>query len=176
MSTNLNKNNKITLHIITQFQHKSMIIFNTSAMRKIPTDSSTWRRKQKCSMRSPTPQAGDIMQTAPDCLHGIWLQKKGVAQGTDWQCGARFVGMCLSGATSTRRQTHKSPDRKTAAVNHGIQVGLGQTSLGINWLWKIQDSAYHSPSSRKSLQKISNILMDKIEKLNEADMIHSWWT
>ena len=29
--------------------------------------------------------------------------EKGVAWGPDWQCGARFVGMCLSGTTCTRR-------------------------------------------------------------------------
>ena len=45
-------------------------------------------------------------QETPDCavyLHGIWLLKKGVAWGPEWQCGARFVGMCQSGITCTRR-------------------------------------------------------------------------
>ena len=90
-----------TFYIIPQF-HQSMIIFTTSALKKIPTDWSTWRGVQKCSMRS-SDYTTRRHQTAPDYLHGIWLLKKGLAWGPGWQCGARFVGMCLSGTTCTWR-------------------------------------------------------------------------
>ena len=66
----------------------------------------------------------------------------------------------------------QSPGRKTATVNYGIQVGLSQTSLGNNGLWKILASANTPPPSRKSLQKTTNIVMVKVGMLNEADTSH----
>ena len=49
-------------------------------------------------------------------------------------------------------------------------MGISQTSLGNNGLKKILAFANTPPPSRKSLQKTSNIVMAKVEKLNEADM------
>ena len=51
-------------------------------------------------------------------------------------------------------------------------MGLSQTSLGNNviGLRKTLVSANTPPPSKKSLQKTSNIVMAKVEKLNEADM------
>ena len=49
-------------------------------------------------------------------------------------------------------------------------MGLSQTSLGNNGLKKILAFANTPPPSRKSLQKTSNIVMAKVEKLNKADM------
>ena len=57
-----------------------------------------------------------------------------------------------------------------ATVNYGTQVGLIQTFLGNNGLRKILASANTPPPSCKSLQKTSNIVMAKAEKLKEADM------
>ena len=51
-------------------------------------------------------------------------------------------------------------------------MGLSQTSLGNNGLRKILASANTPPPSCKSLQKTSNIVMAKAEKLKEADMSH----
>ena len=89
---------KNTFHLIPDFPHKWMIIFNTSSLKKIPTDSSTWRGVQKCSIRF-SDSTSRRHQTAPDYLHGIWLLRKSMAWGPGWQCGARIVGMCLSSTT-----------------------------------------------------------------------------
>ena len=88
-------------YVIPQFQHQSMFIFTTSALKKIPTDGSTWRGVKKCLMRSLN-SATRRHQTAPDYLPGIWLLKEGVAWGPGWECGARIVGMCLSGTICTK--------------------------------------------------------------------------
>ena len=64
----------------------------------------------------------------------------------------------------------QSPGRKAVTVNYGIQVGLSQTFLGINGLRKILASAKTPPSSHKSLQKTSIIVMANVEKLNESNM------
>ena len=49
-------------------------------------------------------------------------------------------------------------------------MGLGQTSLGNNGLRKMFASSNTAYPSRKSLQKTSNIVMAKVDKLNEVDM------
>ena len=66
----------------------------------------------------------------------------------------------------------KSPGRRAATVNYGLQVGLSQTPLGNDGLRKILLSANTPPPSRKSLQKASNKVLAKIETLNKEDMSH----
>ena len=110
-------------------------------------------------------------QTALDYLHGIWLPKKGVAWEPSWQCGTRFVAYNVSKRYNLyKERSTQSPGRKAATLNYGIQVGLSKKSLGNNWLRKTLASANTPPPSRKSLQKTTNIVMTKVEKLNEADM------
>ena len=57
-----------------------------------------------------------------------------------------------------------------ATDNYGIQVGLSQTFLGNNGLRKILAFINTPPSSRKSLQKTSNIVMAEVVNLNKVDM------
>ena len=64
----------------------------------------------------------------------------------------------------------QSTGKKAVTVNYGIQVGLSQTYLGKIGLRKILASADTPPPSRKSLQKTSNIVMAKVQKLNESNI------
>ena len=63
----------------------------------------------------------------------------------------------------------KSPGRKAAAVNLGLQVGLSQTPLGNDGMRKILLSTNTPPPSFKFLQKTSNKVMAILESVNEAD-------
>ena len=78
-------------------------------------------------------------------------------------CGYESGRYTLYGGVET-----KSPGRKAAVVNLGLQVGLSQTPLGYDGMSKNLLSTNNPPS----LQKTSNTIMDIIESVNEADMSH----
>ena len=121
-------------------------------------------------------------QETPDCA-GLFAwdmateERRGLGFRLAMRCKiCRYVSQRYNLYNEVSTQT---PDRKAATVKYGIQVGLSQTSLGNNGLRKILVSANTLPPSRKSLQKTTNIVMARVEKLNEADMsrsVASWWT
>ena len=64
----------------------------------------------------------------------------------------------------------KALSRKAATSNLGRQIGLSQTPLGNDGIWKILLSTNTPAPSRKTLQKSSNTVMSLIKALNESDM------
>lgn len=65
----------------------------------------------------------------------------------------------------------KSPGRKTAKMNYGLQVGLSKTPLGNDCMRKILLSANTPPPARRSLQKASNkvLLSNRCHQLKEGN-------
>ena len=116
-------------------------------------------------------------QETPDC---VWLLAWDMATEERCGLGSRLAMQCkICRYVSKRYNLYKEvstqpPGRKAATVNYGIQVGLSQTFLGINGLRKILASAKTPPSSHKSLQKTSNIVMANVEKLNESNISHGY--
>lgn len=90
--------------------------------------------------------------------------------------GSRMGLRCTKCNYSSRRYNlyeevdTKSPGRKAAKINYGLQVGLSQTPVGNDGMRKILLSTNTPPPARRSLQKASNKVLPLIQNLNEADM------
>lgn len=112
-------------------------------------------------------------QAAPDCRGTLsWdlegEERRGLASRMRMKCmDCSFVSDHYN---LYQEVETKSPGRRAAAVNYGLQVGLSQTPLGNDGLRKILLATNTPPPSRKSLQKSSNEVLAKIEDINDEDM------
>ena len=120
----------------------------------------------------------DVMSLHQDCRPGCrgplqWNLKSEDRRGLATRMGI----LCTTCGNESGRYTlyeeveTKSPGRKPAAVNLGLQVGLSPP-LGNDGMRIILLFTNTPPPSRKSLQNTSNKVMAMIESVNEADMSH----
>ena len=113
-----------------------MIIFNTSALKKIPTVINIERNAEVFN---------EVLQLhkpeTPDCAGlFVWYvateERCGLGTRLGMRCKiCRYVSKRYNLYSEVSTQ---SPSRKAATVNYGIQMGFSQTSLGNNGLRKIQ--------------------------------------
>lgn len=64
----------------------------------------------------------------------------------------------------------KVPCRKAATSNLGLQIGLCQTPLGNDGMWKMFPSTNTPANSALQKSSTCNTLIPQIEALNESDM------
>ncbi|KAL3880624.1 hypothetical protein ACJMK2_032848 [Sinanodonta woodiana] len=112
-------------------------------------------------------------QVSPMCLGFLqWDQHSEEQWGLGWRKRA-ICNKCTyksSMFNMFKEIVNKSPGRKAADINRGLQVGLTQVSMGNAGLRKLLLSASIPAPSTKGMQKVSNKVCKEIIQENILDM------
>lgn len=112
-------------------------------------------------------------QVSPMCLGFLqWDQHSEEQWGLGWRERA-ICNKCTyksSMFNMFKEIVNKSPGRKAADINRGLQVGLTQVSMGNAGLRKLLLSASIPAPSTKGMQKVSNKVCKEIIQENILDM------